>query len=520
MDDHPRQLPRSAPCPKESCSLALSHASCGEHRGFALFVDGYVTINGKSLCDLQGAALKESEIIDNARRELGAELAAYRRAAGLSQANLASFVSYSRSTVANVETGRQHVPADFWEKADLACHAAGALARASNDVEALVRREREKAARQATSSRLVLADSPVVGAVLDPDPKEVVPAPAEDSSWLDAIARAASQARGYAQKAAVTEVGPGTVEQLTADLVRLSRAYVSAPPLPLFAAMHQEVSRVQAALDQKLYPAQARDLNFLAGALCGLMANASLDLGLEEAADDLARAAWTHGRIIDHPALMGWARGTQALAAIWDQRHLDAARHTEDGLANTSTGMGAVRLHAIHARALAALGDGDQARAAMKAAEKARANADPDELHDGIAGEFAFDQAKLRYYEALSLLDAEHPSEAGQAAQAAISLYEAVPERARSYGCAALARVQLARAELMRNNLDDAADVLAEVLALDPPRRISSLNQHLDACRQLLRDAALRGSAVARELDRQLSVFTAASTARALPGGR
>lgn len=44
-------------------------------------------------------------------------------------------------------------------------------------------------------------------------------------------------------------------------------------------------NRIQVALDQRTYPAQARDLNFLAGALCGLMANASLDLGREEAAD-------------------------------------------------------------------------------------------------------------------------------------------------------------------------------------------------------------------------------------------
>jgi len=411
------------------------------------------------------------------------------------------------------------VPDDFWEAADAACHAAGALAAASHNIEALVRQKRQKAVRQASSAKLVLADAAVVatGGVFGLTSKTVGAAP-EDRSWLDAIARAANEVRGYAQRAAVTEVGPGTVEQLTADVVRLSRAYVSAPPLPLFAAMHEGLSRVQSALDQKLYPAQARDLNFLAGALCGLMANASLDLGLEEAADDLARAAWTHGRIIDHAPLMGWARGTQALAAIWDQRHLDAERHAHDGLMNTPAGMGAVRLHAIRARALAALGDGDQARAAMKAAEKARANADHDELHDGIAGEFAFDHAKLRYYEALSLLDFEHPSEAGQAAQAAIVLYEAVPARARSYGCAALARVQLARAHLMGNNLDEVADVLAEVLALGPQRRISSLNQHLDACRQLLRDSAERGSGVARELDRQLSAFSAASTARALPG--
>ena len=170
------------------------------------------------------------------------------------------------------------------------------------------------------------------------------------------IAAAASQARGHAEQAAVTEIGPGTVEQLTADVVRLSRAYVSAPPLPSVrghAPRHSAMSRRR--WTRRLYPAQARDLNFLAGALCGLMANACLDLGREEAADDLARAAWTHGRIIDHGPLMGWARGTQALAAIWDQRFADAVRHAEDGLLHVPAGMGAARLHAIHARALAGM---------------------------------------------------------------------------------------------------------------------------------------------------------------------
>jgi hypothetical protein len=65
-----------------------------------------------------------------------------------------------------------------------------------------------------------------------------LPASLEESSWLDAIARDASDARGYPQKAAVTAVGTGTVEQLTADVIRLSRAYVCALSLPLFAAMH------------------------------------------------------------------------------------------------------------------------------------------------------------------------------------------------------------------------------------------------------------------------------------------
>jgi len=423
-----------------------------------------------------------------------------------------------------VETGRQHVPPDFWKRADTACHANGALTGASARVEAMTRRNRHDAARQAQLAVLgPSGDSDAgPGGTLEPISGKVVPAPDDAARSVDLIAAAASQARGHAEQAAVTGIGPGTVEQLTADVARLSRAYVSAPPLPLFVAMHRELDRVEAALDQKVYPAQARDLNFLAGALCGLMANACLDLGREQAADDLARAAWTHGRIIDHAPLMGWARGTQALAAIWDQRFPDAVRHAEDGLLCVSAGVGAARIHAIHARALAACGDAGAARAAMTAAEKARADADAghDELHDAVGGEFAFDAAKLRYYQALALLDSGDPAGAEQAAAEAIALYEAIPARDRSYGCAALARVQLAKAALIGNRLEDAVEALGSVLALDPQRRITSLNEHLDTCRQLLRVPGYRSMGTARELEQQLAAFTAASTARALPGGQ
>src|SRR5207248_2256278 len=163
----------------------------------------------------------------------------------------------------------------------------------------------------------------------------------------------------------------------------------------------------------------------------------SMDLGREDAADDLARAAWTYGRVTDHGPLMGWARGTQALAAIWDPRYADAVRHAEDGLAHIGPGAGAVRLHAIHARALAA--SRGPARAAMAAAGEASADGFRDDLHDGIGGEFGFGDAKLCYYRALTLTDTGDLDGAGPAAEAAVRLYQAVPERARSYGCEALA---------------------------------------------------------------------------------
>jgi hypothetical protein len=155
----------------------------------------------------------------------------------------------------------------------------------------------------------------------------------------------------------------------------------------------------------------------------------------------------------------------------------------------------------------------------MTAAEKARADADRDELHDSVGGEFAFDAAKQRYYQSLALLDSGDPAGAERAAAEAIALYESVPVRDRSYGCAALARVQFAKAALMGDRLDAAIEALGGVLVLDPERRISSLNGHLEACRQLLLAPAYRSSGTARELEQQLAAFTAASTARALPSG-
>jgi transcriptional regulator with XRE-family HTH domain len=88
-----------------------------------------------------------------ARVALGAELAAYRRAAGYTQARFAQLTGYSRSTVANVETGRQHVPRRFWECADAALRTGGTLATGHDELEAANRRGLHAAARQASAAR-------------------------------------------------------------------------------------------------------------------------------------------------------------------------------------------------------------------------------------------------------------------------------------------------------------------------------------------------------------------------------
>jgi DNA-binding XRE family transcriptional regulator len=80
--------------------------------------------------------VREPEAIANARDALGTRLAACRHAVGLNQAQLAERIGFSRSTIANVETGRQHAPREFWQSADTAVSAGGSLLAAHDDLEA------------------------------------------------------------------------------------------------------------------------------------------------------------------------------------------------------------------------------------------------------------------------------------------------------------------------------------------------------------------------------------------------
>src|SRR5260370_7498632 len=207
-------------CPLSEQKLAAT--------GFGLPREGYVRLDGKLPAARWGAALRESDTVDNARRALGAQLAAYRRAAGHSQARLASRVGYSRSTSANVETGRQRVPRDFWKNADTACRAGGVLMEASDEVETVVRREREDVARQARPSLLALAGSPGIGGSvpLTPASGGALEMPGDGDSGRDAIAIAASEARGHGDQPAGHHGGPPTVAHPPPHAVPLPPAHL------------------------------------------------------------------------------------------------------------------------------------------------------------------------------------------------------------------------------------------------------------------------------------------------------
>jgi len=72
----------------------------------------------------------------------------------------------------------------------------------------------------------------------------------------------------------------------------------------------------------------------------------------------------------------------------------------------------------------------------------------------------------------------------------------------------------------MNRKLEDAAETLRGVLALDPQLHIHSLAHQLQTCRQLLVVPEYRSSVIARQLDRQPAAFSRAGAAQVIPGGR
>ena len=116
------------------------------------------------------------------------------------------------------------------------------------------------------------------------------------------ITVAADEAGEHAEQAEASELGAGALERLRTQVIWVGKRYVSEAPLPLFVEMRELQERTRRALDKRIHPGQARDLYFLTGALCGLMANVSMDMDRRIPADTLARAAWTYGKVAGHRA--------------------------------------------------------------------------------------------------------------------------------------------------------------------------------------------------------------------------
>jgi hypothetical protein len=304
--------------------------------------------------------------------------------------------------------------------------------------------------------------------------------------------------------------GEATLEQLRADLVRLSTLSSTGAPLPAFQDMRRVRDRVYRLLDRQQRPGEQADLYLLAGCLNGLMGITANRLGYPDAAEELIRAGWAYANIIGHNPLRGMLRARLSYVMYWRGWYGESRDLAADGLRYASRGPMGANLHLEHARSLARLGDPDAARQAVTLAHAARESDYSDDLVEIGGEEFALSRATTYSMAgtALAEISGDEREAAGEL-ERAISLYDQGPGSGEQHGFAskALAGTDLAVIRLRSGALDGAAMSLGSVLALPPSQRVATLTTRLGRVREELAAPVFRGSPQARDLSDQIEEF-------------
>jgi transcriptional regulator with XRE-family HTH domain len=335
-------------------------------------------------------------------------------------------------------------------------------------------------------------------------------------SEKDLIMAAAHEASEHAGRAEATNVGASTLEQLDADVTRIANDYVHVPPVPMMVEMLRVRRRVYRLLEGHQKPSDTSHLYLLAGTLCGLLSNASTDLGYHDAAGEQARAAWAYAELCGHNGLRAWTRGMQALIEYGSERPRRAVLLAQSGQQYAESATAKVRLHNIEARIWSKLGNSSDTDRCIHAAGTAHAGTATDSLHDEIGGVFGFNEPKSQYYAGATYIHLGRAEPALKATRYAIELYANGPEEQRSYGAESLARVDSAAAHLINGSLDGATEALRPVLELAEDKRIAQLEERLIGLRRRIATPRFHDAVEARHLDGRIEEFCEATAAKGM----
>lgn len=97
--------------------------------------------------------MSASDNLTAMQQELGRQLAALRRQAGLTQQSLAALAGFSRSAISLAEIGRQCQAREFWQACDKALDTGGVLADGADQIDSVRDAEHLAAARAAQEAR-------------------------------------------------------------------------------------------------------------------------------------------------------------------------------------------------------------------------------------------------------------------------------------------------------------------------------------------------------------------------------
>jgi hypothetical protein len=271
-------------------------------------------------------------------------------------------------------------------------------------------------------------------------------------------------------------------------------------------------------LEEPGHPGQTRDLYFLGGLVCAMLAHTCRDLGRVDGSLRYQDTALLCADRADHPGLRIVVRTEQAATAYWMGLHSQSAQYAQLAADDAAHVRGSIAvLPAVQeARAWAALGHTDLTRAALNAARDSRETVTSDDL-DEIGGMMSFALPEQLGIVAGTAAWLPDPAEAERAAYEAVSVLEAADPANSSVNSTAIARADLALARVRRRDLDGARAALRPILHLPQERRVLPIRASVQRLHHALANPVFDGSRAAHDAIAEIEAFSQTPQSAQLP---
>ena len=325
---------------------------------------------------------------------------------------------------------------------------------------------------------------------------------------LELLTSAAQRAHEFALLSR-TSLTSESMEQVYDDVSQLARIYSHRPLPEILGRLVTAQDTLFRLIEAGQAPACARQLYFLAGVTCGLLARAAHDLGDPYAALTQARTGFICADRADHNGLRAAIRAWQAIFTYWADRPHDAVRYSQSGtrFASAARSTTLVWVPCIEARAWAQLGNDDRAHELVQHAERMRDQVRPDEL-DELGGVCTFDRSRQLYVAADALTWLPRRAKlCRRYCEEAVAAYQDSTAPNWSFAFQAGSCATLAIARIGVGELDGAAEAMAQVFGLAEPQRINLVVKSVRRVHSVLSNSPLAGNHP--ELTEKIRVFAA-----------
>lgn len=391
---------------------------------------------------------REPADIADLRRALGERLATFRKAADITQGELASAAYLDRTTVSHIEKGRARADEAFWKTADVATAAGGQLLAAYRQLEA-ARQEQEAAGRARELATIRAKANGYRGVPLT---SWGVPSTSAD----DEIA-----ALELARRVAASDVGDETLTRLELAFDDLAMAYPVTPPVELLGRLRQHLAYVDTLFDGRMTLREQQRLIVVGGWLSLLAATVHVDLGQSTAATARLRTAASLAQHAGHDEIRAWCFETEAWRVLTDGDYLQAVELSRAAQQLAPTGSSvAIQSAAQEGRAWARL---HQPRETYDAIERVNKLVSPLKRPDRPEHHYRYDPDKSVAYVATTLAWVGDPA-AERYAREIISRLKPSEGNGKWPRRVAAANLDLALTLLVTNRLDEAAEAAQQAI--------------------------------------------------------